>query len=101
MWSGYEDRRYKELLDTKEYKELEREAETDDKAFRKMTSLQDNAWRQAHHEAEGTPAYKEWLGMEQRAENAREAALPFIRDYQNGHYTYFDRNGEVIGEDIA
>lgn len=26
---------------------------------------------------------------------------PVICDYQNGHYTYFDRNGEIIGEDIA
>lgn len=110
-WNSYEERRYKELLDTEEYRELERKAfpkehgsdEIDGAfgAFEDMQEIQDKAWTQAHHEAEQTQAYKDWLDAEMREENAREATLPEIRDYQNGHYTYFDRNGNVIGEDIA
>lgn len=107
IWNSYEERRYKELLDTEEYRELERKASFENlsfefgSAFQEMMELQDNAWRQAHREAEGTQAYKEWLDAEDREENARAALLPEIRDYQNGHCTYFDRNGDVIGEDIA
>lgn len=42
--------------------------------------------------------YKAEIKAEARRENAREALLPKIRDYQNGHVTYFDSAGEVIGE---
>lgn len=42
--------------------------------------------------------YKAEIEEERRRENAREALLPEIRDYQNGHVTYFDSAGEVIGE---
>lgn len=110
-WNDYEEKRCKELLDTDEYRELQRKAFPKDygsddidgafEAWEEMQSMQDEAWTKAHNEAEQTQAYKEWLETELIEENARESALPFIRDYQNGHYTYFDKNGDVIGEDIA
>lgn len=44
--------------------------------------------------------YKAQIEEEARMENAREGNLWKIRDYQNGHVTFYDGNGEVIAEKL-
>lgn len=55
---------------------------------------------QALRELWQTDGYRAQIAEETRRENAREALLPEIRDYQNGHVTYFNMAGDVIGERI-
>lgn len=44
--------------------------------------------------------YKAQIEEEARMENAREGNLWKIRDYQNGHVTFYDGNGDVTAEKL-
>lgn len=56
------------------------------------------AMGQALKEEWSTPEHMAEIEEERRRENAREALLPRIQDYGNGHVTYYDLSGDVIGE---
>lgn len=56
------------------------------------------AWGQALKEEWSTPEHMAEIEEERRRENAREALLPRIQDYGNGHVTYYDLSGDVTGE---
>lgn len=95
------ERRKAELLDNETYRELSVRKMDDFDVYSKCLVMEEDAWRQAERESEATDIYREWLAEENRLENARASLLPRIETYENGHQTFYDMDGNVIGENLA
>lgn len=102
-YSDLEFRREESLLPKKLNRKFSRHmhrllgdlAEAEDCIFKAEQKAHNIAWE----EAESLPEYTEWLGAESRFDAAHDT-LPKERDYQNGHVTFYDGNGEVIAEKL-
>lgn len=102
---GIVERRRAELLDTDEYREARSRMLAADPydigPYADVLEIEEKALRQAERESERTDVYREWLAQADRVQGVMELMLPRTETYENGHQTFYGRNGEVIGENLA